>query len=51
MVKFIKRNRKWKNRDINFEETNTIQAQSILYILQGRYVIGQVPTGTGKTAT
>lgn len=36
--------------DMGFEETTTIQAQSIPYMLQGRDVIGQAPTGTGKTA-
>jgi ATP-dependent RNA helicase DeaD len=35
--------------DMGFEETTTIQAQSIPYMLQGRDVIGQAPTGTGKT--
>ena len=36
--------------DMGFEETTTIQAQSIPYMLEGRDVIGQAPTGTGKTA-
>lgn len=36
--------------DMGFEEMTTIQAQSIPYMLQGRDVIGQAPTGTGKTA-
>lgn len=36
--------------DMGFEETTTIQAQSIPYMLEGRDVIGQTPTGTGKTA-
>jgi ATP-dependent RNA helicase DeaD len=35
--------------DMGFEETTTIQAQSIPYMLKGRDVIGQAPTGTGKT--
>jgi len=35
---------------MGFEETTTIQAQSIPYMLEGRDVIGQAPTGTGKTA-
>ena len=35
--------------DMGFEETTTIQAQSIPYMLEGRDVIGQAPTGTGKT--
>jgi len=36
--------------DMGFEETTTIQAQSIPYMLEGRDVIGQAPTGTGETA-
>ena len=36
--------------DMGFEEATTIQAQSIPYMLEGRDVIGQAPTGTGKTA-
>lgn len=36
--------------DMGFEETTTIQAQSIPYMMEGRDVIGQAPTGTGKTA-
>lgn len=35
--------------DMGFEETTTIQAQSIPYMLEGRDVVGQAPTGTGKT--
>ncbi len=35
--------------DMGFEETTTIQAQSVPYMLEGRDVIGQAPTGTGKT--
>ncbi len=35
--------------DMGFEETTMIQAQSIPYMLEGRDVIGQAPTGTGKT--
>ena len=33
-----------------FEETTPIQAQSIPYIMEGRDIIGQAQTGTGKTA-
>ncbi|MCK8826952.1 DEAD/DEAH box helicase [Natroniella acetigena] len=36
--------------DMGFEEATPIQSQSIPYILQGRDVIGQAQTGTGKTA-
>ena len=35
--------------DMGFEEATTIQAQSIPYMLEGRDVTGQAPTGTGKT--
>ncbi|WP_084591132.1 DEAD/DEAH box helicase [Desulfonatronovibrio magnus] len=37
--------------DMGFEETSPIQAQSIPAILQGRDIIGQAQTGTGKTAS
>ncbi len=33
-----------------FEEATPIQAQAIPYVLEGRDVIGQAQTGTGKTA-
>jgi ATP-dependent RNA helicase DeaD len=33
-----------------FEEATPIQAKSIPYILEGRDIIGQAQTGTGKTA-
>jgi ATP-dependent RNA helicase DeaD len=36
--------------DMGFEEATTIQAQSIPYMLEGKDVIGQSQTGTGKTA-
>lgn len=36
--------------DMGFEEATPIQAQSIPFILEGRDVIGQAQTGTGKTA-
>jgi ATP-dependent RNA helicase DeaD len=36
-------------RDLGFEEMTPIQAQTIPIILQGRDVIGQAQTGTGKT--
>lgn len=36
--------------DMGFEEATPIQSQSIPYLLQGRDVIGQAQTGTGKTA-
>ncbi len=34
---------------MGFEETTPIQSQSITTILEGKDVIGQAPTGTGKT--
>ncbi len=36
--------------DMGFEEATPIQIQSIPYMLEGRDVIGQAQTGTGKTA-
>ncbi len=36
--------------DMGFEEATPIQSQAIPYILEGRDVIGQAQTGTGKTA-
>lgn len=36
--------------DMGFEEASPIQAKSIPVILEGRDVIGQAQTGTGKTA-
>ncbi len=36
--------------DIGFEEATPIQSQAIPYILDGKDVIGQSQTGTGKTA-
>lgn len=35
--------------DLGFEEATPIQAQAIPYIMEGRDVIGQAQTGTGKT--
>lgn len=35
--------------EIGFEEVTPIQAQSIPYIFEGRDIIGQAQTGTGKT--
>ena len=37
-------------KDLGFEKPTPIQAQSIIPLLQGRDVIGQAQTGTGKTA-
>ena len=37
-------------RALGFEKPSPIQAQSILPLLEGRDVIGQAQTGTGKTA-
>ncbi|MDZ4711251.1 MAG: DEAD/DEAH box helicase [bacterium] len=37
--------------DMGFEEATPIQSQAIPIILQGRDVIGQAQTGTGKTAS
>ena len=36
--------------DMGFEEATPIQAQAIPYVLEGKDVIGQAQTGTGKTA-
>ncbi|MCK8825303.1 DEAD/DEAH box helicase [Fuchsiella alkaliacetigena] len=36
--------------DMGFEEATPIQAQAIPHILEGKDVIGQAQTGTGKTA-
>ncbi len=36
--------------EMGFEEATPIQSQSIPYLLEGRDVIGQAQTGTGKTA-
>lgn len=37
--------------DLGFEEATPIQSQSIPVLLQGRDLIGQAQTGTGKTAS
>src|SRR4030067_2197291 len=37
-------------RELEFEELFPIQAKAILPLLEGRDVIGQAQTGTGKTA-
>ena len=36
-------------RHMGFEEATPIQSQSIVPILEGKDVIAQAPTGTGKT--
>jgi len=36
--------------DMGFEEASPIQTEAIPYIMEGRDVIGQAQTGTGKTA-
>ena len=36
--------------DMGFEEATPIQSYSIPYMLEGKDVIGQAQTGTGKTA-
>ena len=38
-------------KEMGFEETSPIQAQSIPAVMSGRDVIGQAQTGTGKTAS
>lgn len=35
--------------EMGFEETTPIQSQSIPYIMDGKDIIGQAQTGTGKT--
>ncbi|KPU44754.1 DEAD-box ATP-dependent RNA helicase CshA [Oxobacter pfennigii] len=37
-------------QDMGFEEASPIQSQAIPHLLEGRDVIGQAQTGTGKTA-
>ena len=37
-------------RDVGYETPSPIQAETIPYLLQGRDVIGQAQTGSGKTA-
>lgn len=37
-------------KDMGFEEASPIQSESIPHILQGKDIIGQAQTGTGKTA-
>jgi len=37
-------------QDMGFEEPSPIQSQAIPYLLEGKDVIGQAQTGTGKTA-
>lgn len=36
-------------QDMGFEETTPIQAKAIPYLLEGKDIIAQAPTGTGKT--
>lgn len=36
--------------EMGFEEASPIQAQAIPVVLEGRDMIGQAQTGTGKTA-
>lgn len=36
--------------DMGFEETSPIQSEAIPFIMEGRDIIGQAQTGTGKTA-
>ena len=38
-------------KDMGFEEATPIQTQSIPVIMEGRDVLGQAQTGTGKTAS
>ena len=47
----ISENVKRALKEIRFNEMTKIQKQSIPYILEGRDVIGQSQTGTGKTAS
>ena len=47
----ISENVKRALKEIRFNEMTEIQKQSIPYILEGRDVIGQSQTGTGKTAS
>ena len=37
-------------QDMGFEEMSPIQSQAIPVLLEGRDIIGQAQTGTGKTA-
>jgi ATP-dependent RNA helicase DeaD len=37
-------------KDVGYETPSAIQAQTIPYLLEGRDVLGQAQTGTGKTA-
>ena len=36
--------------DVGYESPSPIQAQTIPHLLEGRDVLGQAQTGTGKTA-
>ena len=38
-------------RDMDFVEATPVQSQSIPYVLEGRDVVAQAPTGTGKTCS
>ena len=55
IVKFedlnISENIKKALKDIGYTEMTEIQKQAIPYILEGKDVIGQSQTGTGKTAS
>ncbi|WMW25002.1 DEAD/DEAH box helicase [Methanolobus sediminis] len=46
----LSRNLEKAIEELGFEEPTPIQAQSIPFIIEGRDVIGQAQTGTGKTA-
>jgi ATP-dependent RNA helicase DeaD len=46
----LSRNLEKAIEELGFEEPTPIQAQAIPHILEGRDVIGQAQTGTGKTA-
>ncbi|MDK2947416.1 ATP-dependent RNA helicase DeaD [Methanolobus vulcani] len=46
----LSRNLEKAIEELGFEEPTPIQAQSIPFIMEGRDVIGQAQTGTGKTA-